>query len=123
MASERFQHIETKQTSSKNFNTDSRIIVSTYSKSGIGFDYDKLDTLLIATDFKEGVEQYCGRIFRKRDKIPIIIDIVDDFPSLKSHWYFRRKWYISHNNNGEIKDFNEEFKDFNDFNNGDLFYL
>ena len=67
------------------FNCETRILVSTFSKSGVGFDFPKLDTLVLACSVLEGIEQYIGRIFRKEDTIPLIIDFRDQFNILKTH--------------------------------------
>jgi len=91
----------------KKFNHDSRILISTFSKTGVGFDHPKLDMLIIASDVEEGIEQYVGRIFRKQDTTPIIIDILDDFKPLYNHYLTRRKLYID--TGAEIKDYEKIF--------------
>lgn len=91
----------------KKFNHDSRILISTFSKTGVGFDHPKLDMLIIASDVEEGIEQYVGRIFRRQDVTPIIIDILDDFRPLYNHYLSRRKLYIE--TGAEITDYEKIF--------------
>lgn len=93
------------------FDTQARIVVSTYSKTGVGFDHPSLDALLLASDVDEGIEQYHGRVFRRTcEPYPIIVDIVDDFPSFKKHWYNRRRFYKERK--GVVENFMERFPDF-----------
>jgi len=74
------------------YNSDAKILIASFSKTGIGFDNPKLNAMILASDVVE-FEQIHGRIFRKEDTIPLFIDIVDNFQSLKSHWYERKKFY------------------------------
>jgi superfamily II DNA or RNA helicase len=91
----------------KKFNHDSRILISTFSKTGVGFDHPKLDMLIIASDVEEGIEQYVGRIFRRQDTTPVIIDILDDFKPLYNHYLTRRKLYLE--TGAEITDYEKIF--------------
>ena len=91
----------------KKFNHDSRILLSTFSKTGVGFDHPKLDMLIIASDVEEGIEQYVGRIFRRQDTTPIIIDILDEFRPLYNHYLTRRKLYLD--TGAEINDYKKIF--------------
>lgn len=75
------------------FDTDCRILVSSYQKVGTGFSFDKLDMLILGTDTEEYFLQYLGRVFRRLDVKPIVIDIVDDHPILMKHFHSRRKIY------------------------------
>ena len=90
--------------SKKFFNTESRILIGTVQKCGVGFDHPKLNTLIIASDLLEYYIQYLGRVFRTEEVIPIIFDIVDDHGVLKKHYYTRRKVYKEHG--GIIKNTN-----------------
>ena len=100
----------------KHFDFNSRILVATVQKAGVGFDHPKLDSLIIASDVEEYFIQYLGRVFRTEEGIPFIFDILDDFPTLKRHYYTRRQVYLEHG--GIIKKFNEKevdkigYKDF-----------
>ena len=80
----------------KHFNYDSKVLVATMQKAGVGFDHPKLDTLIIASDVEEYFIQYLGRVFRREDSQPIIFDLVDENNILKSHYYTRRKVYLDH---------------------------
>jgi superfamily II DNA or RNA helicase len=91
----------------KKFNHDSRVLISTFSKTGVGFDHPKLDMLIIASDVEEGIEQYVGRIFRRQDTTPIIIDILDEFRPLYNHYLTRRKLYLE--TGAEINDYRKIF--------------
>lgn len=96
--------------SSKKFNRDSRILISTYSKSGVGFDHPKLDTLIIASDVEEGIEQYVGRVFRREDVVPIVFDLLDKMHTMYKHFLTRRNLYSSIG--GDIKKFEKYFPEF-----------
>ena len=82
--------------SKQTFCKTSRILIGTCSKVGTGFDHPKLDTLLLASDLEEYFIQYLGRCMRKKDIIPYIIDIVDDYSLLKKHYNTRKKIYLKH---------------------------
>lgn len=82
----------------------SRVLISTFSKTSIGFDdkntclnFDgqRLDLLITASD-TENIEQAVGRIMRTVE-LPRVIDIVDDFSSLRKHWEKRLKFYKTRN--------------------------
>ena len=83
------------------FNTNSRILIGTCQKVGVGFDHPKLDTLLLATDIEEYFVQYLGRIFRTKDNEPVIYDLIDNNPTLLKHFNTRKKIYEEHG--GKIK--------------------
>lgn len=92
------------------FEKTSRILVGTSSKAGVGFDHARLDSLILAADLEQYFIQYLGRIFRRKDVLPMIFDIVDDHPILKKHFRTRRLVYKEHG--GEVYDFNKEFPEF-----------
>lgn len=93
----------------KFFNYNSRVLVATVQKAGVGFDHPKLDSLIIASDVEEYFIQYLGRVFRTQHTVPMIFDIVDNNSILLSHYYTRRKIYIQHG--GEVKDLKEKHID------------
>lgn len=95
---------------SKKFNRESRILISTYSKTGVGFDHPKLDALIVASDVEEGIEQYVGRVFRRDDVVPIVFDLLDKLHTLFKHFVTRRELYTSIG--GDVKDFNLYFPEF-----------
>jgi superfamily II DNA or RNA helicase len=93
------------------YSKNSRIIVASVQKVGMGFSYKKLDTLILASDVISGdteeyFVQYIGRIMRREDVKPIIFDIVDDHPVLKRHFSVRKRVYLK--TGGVIKDFYKE---------------
>ena len=47
--------------------------------------------LILGVDTKDFYLQYLGRVFRTVDVKPLIVDIVDDHPLLKSHFRARKK--------------------------------
>ena len=96
--------------SQKEYEKESRILVGTVSKIGVGFDHQKLDTLLLASDIKDYYIQALGRVFRSKKHIPLVFDIVDDNNILKNHWRTRRKIYLKHG--GTINNFKKFFPDF-----------
>ena len=79
--------------SQRTYDSKSRIFVSTYSKSGTGFDHPKLDMLIVASDAVELFQQPLGRVFRRDDVIPIIIDFRDSYKPLSRHLDERIKIY------------------------------
>lgn len=102
----------------KHFNYNSRVLVATVQKAGVGFDHSKLDSLIIASDVEEYFIQYLGRVFRREDTIPIIFDLVDNLKTLQNHYLTRRHIYLDHG--GQIKNLilkhiPEQYKD--DFKN------
>ena len=78
------------------FDVTSRILIGTTSKVGTGFDHPKLNTLMLACDVEEYFIQYMGRIFRTKEGLPIIFDLVDNNSILNKHWNTRRKVYQDH---------------------------
>jgi superfamily II DNA or RNA helicase len=86
------------------YNCESRILVATISKAGVGFDHPKMDALVLASDVEEYFMQYLGRVFRREDVHPIIFDLVDNFNSLKRHYYTRKHTYEK--SGGKIYKFN-----------------
>eukprot|EP00122_Pirum_gemmata_P002248 Pgem_evm1s2032 len=86
---------------------DILILVGTVSKCGTGFDFKKLDTLIIAADLANYFIQFLGRVMRTPESEPMIFDIVDNNNTLENHWRKRRKIYADH---GAIfKQFKSEF--------------
>ena len=77
----------------KTFDRDTRILVSSYSKSGVGFDLPSLDTLVVASDVEAMIQQYHGRVFRRRNVNALVVDLCDDFESFRRHGRTRRKYY------------------------------
>ena len=78
-------------------------MLGTFSMASEGFDCKELDTIILASP-KSNIEQAVGRILRKkedRDKIPLVIDIVDDFNIFSRQGEKRKKFYIKNKYNIE----------------------
>jgi superfamily II DNA or RNA helicase len=71
------------------------MIFTTYGYMGTGKSIPKMDTILLLTPRRNGVEQVLGRIFRPgpNDSIRWIIDIIDWKINLKSQFYERQVVY------------------------------
>lgn len=81
---------------------DCDILISTISKSGIGFDQEnsaenfdgkKFNIMILASNILQA-EQVVGRL---RCNHPIILDIIDEFSTFKKHAKIREEWYLSRN--------------------------
>lgn len=92
------------------YDENSRIIVSSIQKTGVGFSFDKLDALVLGSDVEEYFIQYLARVMRTEQVKPIVFDFVDTHPSLKKHFSERKKVYVKAG--GVIKDFYKEFPQF-----------
>ena len=88
------------------FDREARILIATGQKCGTGFDHDKLDTLVLASDFEEYFVQYLGRIFRKQHTEPVVYDFVDKNGILEKHFKTRKEIYTEHG--GVIKQYDVE---------------
>lgn len=108
--SEKGENVDYTTGTKKKFDVDARILVSTYSKSGVGFDHPKLDMMIVASDVEEMFEQYFGRCVRREDVTPIFVDFVDNNKTLERHFATRRKY--SQKVGGTIKKFRESFPSF-----------
>jgi hypothetical protein len=75
------------------FDRDSRIIVASLQKCGVGFSHDILDALVIASDMEEYFIQYLARVMRTEKVEPIVFDFVDNHKGLKKHFAQRKKVY------------------------------
>lgn len=102
--------IATLKGSETEYNQDARILIASIQKVGTGFSHDRLDMLILACDTEEYFLQYLGRVFRRPDVVPIVIDIIDQNPVLKRHARTRRKVYQECG--GSILDFRSIFPDF-----------
>ncbi len=72
------------------------VMLGTFMMASEGFDCKELDTIILASP-KSNVEQAVGRILRKkkedRDKVPLIIDMIDDFSVFSRQGDKRKKFY------------------------------
>lgn len=110
------EDVEIYVSTQKKFNVESRILISTFSKAGVGFDSPKLDAMIMASDVCEGIEQYMGRVFRDEKNIPMIIDLADKVyrhHPLNKHLGVRKQMYES--KGGVIKSFTKTFPKFAKF--------
>ena len=67
------------------FDKNARVLVGSSMKVGVGFDHPRMDTLVLATDFEAFFVQILARVFRRKDSVPIVFDIVDNQSTLKKH--------------------------------------
>jgi superfamily II DNA or RNA helicase len=72
------------------------VLIGTIQKVGTGFDAPYLNALIVAADLEAYFIQYLGRVFRKRDTIPKIFDLVDNYSILKKHYKTREQTYLKH---------------------------
>lgn len=79
------------------FDKEKKILLSTFQKAGTGFDFPNASRLILGCDIENYFLQTLGRIFRREDITPVIVDIVDRHPVLQKHWYSRKKVYIEAN--------------------------
>ncbi len=73
-----------------------RIILATYAMASEGLDIKTLTSLVLATP-KSDVCQSVGRILRSKHESPLVIDIIDDNPALRSQYHKRLTYYSSKN--------------------------
>ena len=90
------------------FDRDARVLIGTIAKVGTGFDHDKLNGLVLAADVAEYFIQYLGRIFRTKEGVPVVYDIVDSNPVLHKHFNTRKEVYIEHGGKVRIYDSQRE---------------
>ena len=89
------------------FDKESRIIVASLQKCGVGFSHDILDALVIASDMEEYFIQYLARVMRTEQVEPIVFDLVDNHKGLRKHFAQRKKVYTKAG--GVIKVFDTAF--------------
>lgn len=75
------------------FDHEARILVGTTSKCGTGFDFPKLDCLILASDIQQYYVQALGRVLRRPDVEPIVFDLVDENQILRFHFESRVEVY------------------------------
>lgn len=73
---------------------DANVLIGTTGKLKEGFDHNKIDALVVATDIKAYFIQALGRCMRCVSN-PIIVDIVDNLSSLYKHYAERADIYKS----------------------------
>lgn len=75
---------------------DKIVLIGTTQKVGTGFDAPYLNALVVASDLEAYFIQYLGRVFRKKDVVPVVFDLVDDNTILRKHYKTREKTYLQH---------------------------
>jgi len=83
----------------KSFDKAASVLIGTSSKIGVGFDHKRLDCLVLASDVESYFIQFLGRVFRREDVEPIILDFVDTNPVLRKHFRTRKSVYVKHGGN------------------------
>lgn len=96
----RKEDVATKVGSDKTHRTSARILIGTLGKLGVGFNDTTRNLLIMEADVKD-VRQNEGRI---RVDNNIVIDLVDSFKTLETHWSLREKWYIKRGANIVIEE-------------------
>ena len=97
---------ETLMRTKVSFDKSAKVLIGTTSKIGVGFDHAAIDALFIAADVKNYFIQFLGRCMRRKNVIPVVVDIIDDFGPLKTHFNERVKTYKSHG--GSVSKLREE---------------
>jgi len=92
------------------YDTNKKIVLSTFDKSGIGFNDITRKALLNCFTCKK-IEQFKGRVGRELNDIPLVYDFVDKNSISQNHWNIRQTWYKSRNCN-KIINFTKYYKDF-----------
>jgi len=86
------------------FDRSVRVLVGTIKKCGTGFNFPKLDALVLCADVESYFIQNIGRIMRKKSDVkPLVFDLVDKNVSLERHFATRCEVYDAAG--GEILDF------------------
>ena len=104
------EHVDNLIGSKQEFDTDCRVLVGIHQKVGTGFDWAKADALLLATDLDAYFIQSLGRVFRRRDTIPIVFDLVDKNFILLKH--FKNRSEVYEKVGGKIVSFNRKYPEF-----------
>ena len=75
---------------------DCDVLFTTYQMASEGLDIKRLNCLVMATPKKQ-IEQVVGRILRKKDGKPVVVDIVDNFSVFAGLAKSRMRFYKSKN--------------------------
>lgn len=74
----------------KTYERNTRILVASAKKAGVGFDDPRFNMLVLTMDVKD-VRQFEGRIRCHRN---VLVDFTDKHSTLEKHWKLRKKWYL-----------------------------
>jgi len=77
------------------YDVNCNILIGTVGKIGTGFDFPKLDSLMVAADMVQYYIQFLGRVMRTSN-VPVVVDLVDAHPIMMNHFNERRKEYLQH---------------------------
>lgn len=88
--------------SKQEYDKETKVLIGTVSKVGVGFDNPKIDSLIVAADLKAYFIQSLGRCMRNPEVKPIVVDLIDDFSPLVKNYKEREKVYKEHG--GTIKE-------------------
>jgi len=77
------------------YDVNCNILIGTVGKIGTGFDFPKLDSLMVAADMVQYYIQFLGRVMRTTT-VPVVVDLVDSHPIMMHHYNERRKEYLLH---------------------------
>jgi len=77
------------------YDQNCNVLIGTVGKIGTGFDFPKLDSLMVAADMVQYYIQFLGRVMRTSN-VPIVVDLVDSHPIMMHHFKERRKEYLQH---------------------------
>ena len=88
------------------FDKTCNVLISTFQKASTGFSHNVLDMLVLGCDVDHFYIQTLGRVFRREDSKPLIVDIVDNHPLLRKHFKNRETVYIEAG--GKIEKVNEK---------------
>ena len=87
------EHVASLLKTQQEFDRESRILVASIMKAGTGFDFKKLDCLILASDLESYFIQALGRVLRRPDVEPIIFDLIDNNRVLDKHFKSREEVY------------------------------
>ena len=90
------EHVDSLLGTQQEFDKTCRVLIGTSCKVGVGFDFDRLNALILACDIEAYFIQFLGRVSRKKDNHPLIFDLVDTNPILEKHFKTRRMVYQKH---------------------------
>lgn len=96
------ENVEIYIASAKKYDSKARILISTYSKGGVGMDCPSMDTFIVGSDVMESFSQYLGRVFRKPHTVPMVFDVLAKNGVMRKHYLERRKIYEK--SGGIVKD-------------------
>ena len=99
------------------------MIFTTYGYMGTGKSIPKMDTILLLTPRRSGIEQIIGSIFRpgKNKNERLVVDIIDWKINLKNQWYERKHIYEKQKDQNRNPQLVEYIVDYNDIDYNDIY--